>query len=257
MLIDTHTHLYLDDFAADGCVAAVDRAVDAGVGHMVMPNVDLSTIKPLIDLHRQRPAVTSIAMGLHPTEVTGDWQQQLETVKEQFYDPTLRFVAVGEIGMDLYWDTTFASEQMQAFDSQLQLASSLNLPVIIHCRSALDQTLEILQGHPEVKGVMHSFGGSTADVERIIGVNSRLMFGINGIVTFKNSHVSDALPAITLDRLLLETDSPYLAPVPFRGKRCESAMLTHTALHISRCMGIDIDSVAEATTANARRLFGL
>lgn len=257
MLIDTHTHLYLEEFEPDGKAAAVDRALAAGVGHMVLPNVDLTTIEPLLELHRQRPEVTSAAMGLHPTEVKEDWREQIELIERAIVDHAQRFVAIGEIGMDLYWDSSFKKEQMEAMDYQVRLAEREGLGVIIHCREALDETLEVLQGHRNIKGVMHSFGGSEGDVERILATTPEMMFGINGIVTFKNSHVRDTLPAIGLERLLLETDSPYLAPVPFRGKRCESSMLVHTARHIAGHLGIEMEKLAEATTANAGRLFGL
>lgn len=257
MLIDTHTHLYLEEFEADGKAAAVDRALAAGVGHMVLPNVDLTTIEPLLELHRQRPEVTSAAMGLHPTEVKADWREQMEQIELVIGNPVQRFVAIGEIGMDLYWDSSFKKEQMEAMDHQVSVAEREGLPVIIHCREALDETLEILQGHRNIKGVMHSFGGSEEDVERILATTPEMMFGINGIVTFKNSHVREALPAIGLGRLLLETDSPYLAPVPFRGKRCESSMLVHTAGHIAGHLGIGMAELAEATTGNAKRLFGI
>lgn len=256
MFIDTHTHLYLEEFESDGCEAAVDRAVKAGVGHMIFPNVDLSTIEPMKRLHAARPEVTSMAMGFHPTEVKEDWRDALAQIEEEFAGGT-PYVAVGEIGIDLYWDKTFAEQQMQAFEQQCRMAAERSLPVIIHCREGLEQTLEVLSEFPTLRGVMHSFGGTTADVERILSVNENMMFGINGIVTFKNCHVRDSLEAITVPRLLLETDSPYLAPVPFRGKRCESAMLPHTAAHIAERLGLTVEALAEATTANARALFNI
>lgn len=256
MLTDTHTHLYLEEFDADGCEAAVDRAVAAGVGHMLLPNVDLSTIAPMKALHAARPDVTSMAMGFHPTEVREDWRDAVARVTDELRSaPAGTYVAVGEIGVDLYWDATFESQQMQALERQFGLAASMELPVIIHCRSGLDQTLEVLSEFGSLQGVMHSFGGTPAEVEKVLKVNERMRFGINGIVTFKNSRVAESLPAITARRLLLETDSPYLAPVPHRGHRCESAMLPLTAARCAEALGMTAEALAKVTTANARALF--
>lgn len=258
MLIDTHTHLYLPEFTADGQTGAdaVDRATAAGVGHMILPNVDLTTIAPMRALHAERPDVTSMAMGLHPTEIKDGWREALEATREELEAHRDDYIAVGEIGIDLYWDRTFAEQQMQALESQLQWAQRMGLPVIIHCREGLAQTLEVLSEFPDARGVMHSFGGTAADVEAIKNTVD-FYFGINGIVTFKNSRLADALPAIGADRLLLETDSPYLAPVPNRGKRNESAYLTHTAARVASALAITPDTLATITTTNARTLFTL
>ncbi|MCM1292877.1 MAG: TatD family hydrolase [Bacteroides sp.] len=256
MLIDTHTHLYLEEFDCDGGgTAAVDRALAAGIGHMILPNVDLSTIEPMMALHEARPEVTSIAMGLHPTEVTDNWREDLDRVRQWLGDGS-GFVAVGEIGIDLYWDQSRKREQMQAFEQQLQWAEQLDLPVIIHCREGLNETMEVLESFPGLKGVMHSFGGTTDDVEAVRR-KVDFHFGVNGIVTFKNSRVRDVLPAIGLDRLLLETDSPYLAPVPYRGKRNESAYMVKTAEHIAQHLNKTTEAIAVATASNAESLFGL
>ena len=257
MLIDTHTHLYLPEFDIDGGgEAAVRRALDAGVEHMIFPNVDLTSIEPMRLLHAKFPESTSMAMGLHPTEVGESWRDDLVQVEEELRSHRHDYVAVGEIGIDLYWDKTFAEQQMQVLERQMQWAQEMNLPVIIHCREGLDQTLEVLQSFGSSRGVMHSFGGTPEDVERIRSVVD-YHFGINGIVTFKNSKLRDTLPAITLDRLLLETDSPYLAPVPHRGKRNESAYIVATASVVAQALGVAPQDVAAATSANARGLFGI
>ncbi|MDE5804658.1 MAG: TatD family hydrolase [Paramuribaculum sp.] len=257
MLIDTHTHLYLPEFDIDGGgEAAVRRALDAGVEHMIFPNVDLTSIEPMRLLHAKFPESTSMAMGLHPTEVGESWRDDLAQVEEELRSHRHDYVAVGEIGIDLYWDKTFAEQQMQVLERQMLWAQEMNLPVIIHCREGLDQTLEVLQGFGSSRGVMHSFGGTPEDVERIRSVVD-YHFGINGIVTFKNSKLRDTLPAITLDRLLLETDSPYLAPVPHRGKRNESAYIVATASVVAQALGVAPQDVAAATSANARGLFGI
>lgn len=255
MLIDTHTHLYLSAFS-DGGRHAVERAIEAGVEHMILPNVDLSTIEPMRNLHELFPQTTSMAMGLHPTEIKEDWCEALAQTKEEFNSHRSDYISVGEIGIDLYWDKTFIEQQMQAFEAQVQWAVDAELPIIVHCREGLAQTLEVLQAFPQATGVMHSFGGTNADVDAVRRVVD-FYFGINGVVTFKNSGLRDTLPAIGTERLLLETDSPYLAPVPFRGKRNESAKLTHIAAHIASTLGLSEQSIAESTTHNARTLFSI
>lgn len=254
MIVDTHTHLYLPDFESPS--AAVERAIDAGVGHMVFPNVDLSTIEPMLALHKLYPDNTSVAMGLHPTEVGDDWESVLARIESEF-DSTCKFVAVGEIGIDLYWDKTYRLQQREVFRRQVNLAADRGLPVIIHCREGLDDVLDVLSSVERLPtGVFHSFGGSVADVERIRSIGD-FYFGINGIVTFKNSSLRDVLPAIGIDRLLLETDSPYLAPVPHRGKRNESAFIVHTAAYVANVLCLSQQDVHDITTANASSLFNL
>ncbi len=255
MLIDTHTHLYLGQFP-DGGNAAVRRALQAGVGHMILPNVDLSTVEPMRKLHSLMPDVTSMAMGLHPTEVGTGWQDHLKATLHHLDSAPADYVAVGEIGIDLYWDKTFRDEQMQAFEAQIRWAVERSLPIIIHCRDGLDEALEVLSSGPVPRGVFHSFGGSAADVERIRRVGD-FYFGINGIVTFKNSRLRDTLPAIGAGRILLETDAPYLAPVPHRGKCNESAYMVHTAAHVADALNLSSDSLADVTSASACKLFGL
>lgn len=254
MIVDTHTHLYLSEFDEDAKGKdAVNRAIEAGVGKMIFPNVDLNTIAPMKALASQFPDNVRMAMGLHPTEVKESWREDVSATIEEFQIDN--YIAVGEIGIDLYWDKTFEEQQMQAFERQVAFAQSNELPIIIHCRDGLDQALEVLQQFQGVKGVFHSFGGDIADVEKIRNVGD-FYFGINGIVTFKNCKVRDTIPEITLGRLLLETDAPYLSPVPHRGKRNESAYLVNTAQHIADYLATKLEAVAEATTSNAYSLFG-
>ncbi|WP_245206986.1 TatD family hydrolase [Barnesiella sp. WM24] len=254
MIVDTHTHLYLPEFESPS--AAVERAIGAGVGHMVFPNVDLSTIEPMLALHKLYPDNTSVAMGLHPTEVGDDWESVLARIESEF-DSTCKFVAVGEIGIDLYWDKTYRLQQREVFRRQVNWAADRGLPVIIHCREGLDDVLDVLSSVERLPtGVFHSFGGSVADVERIRSIGD-FYFGINGIVTFKNSSLRDVLPAIGIDRLFLETDSPYLAPVPHRGKRNESAFIVHTAAYVANVLCLSQQDVHDITTANASSLFNL
>ncbi|MCC8071371.1 MAG: TatD family hydrolase [Bacteroidales bacterium] len=256
MLIDTHTHPYLDEFLPDKD-ASIQRAIEAGVELMVMPNVNLETIPQMKELAARWPQNLRMAMGLHPTELTDDWQSQLAQVKDELYANHQAYVAVGEVGIDLYWDTSRREAQLQVLDEQARWARELSLPIIIHCREGLPEVLEVLEGHRGLKGVFHSFGGTVEDVEEIRRRVGDYYFGINGIVTFKNCSVRQSLPSIGLDRLLLETDAPYLAPVPKRGKRCESAFMVHTAAHIAHHLGLPLPDVAAATTANAQALFSL
>lgn len=257
-MIDTHTHLYLTEFDVDNvdvCTDAVSRAVAADVEHMIFPNVDLSTIEPMTLLAARHPGRVSKAMGLHPTEVCDDYRDVLDKIIDRLGDGN-DYVAVGEVGIDLYWDKTYEDEQMQVLEMQAQHAAELHLPLIIHCRDGLAQTLEVLQGINNVSGVFHCFAGESRDIDAIRKVGD-FYFGIGGVVTFKNSTLRNHLEEIGLERILLETDSPYLAPVPNRGKRNESAFMPFIAEHIAQNMSLTIDDVDTATTTNAKRLFGI
>lgn len=256
-LIDTHTHLYMPDYAPDETPDAVTRALQAGVVHMILPGVDVAAIEPMRALHARYPRVTSMCMGLHPTEVKESWRDDLAAILAELEAHPSDYVAVGEIGMDLYWDKTFREQQMQVLEAQLNVAVERRLPINIHCREGLDEFLEVLDGL-EVKpaGAFHSFGGDARDVERIRN-RGDYYFGINGIVTFKNSSLRHTLHDITPSRILLETDAPFLAPVPLRGKRNESAYMVHTAAFAANELGIPLEQFADITTANARQLFNL
>lgn len=251
-MIDTHTHLYLPVFESDsGSDATVRRAIDAGVDKMIFPNVDADTIEPMRRLSSRFAQNIRCAIGLHPTEVRENWEDTLTEVLNA-YDK--KDVAIGEIGIDLYWDKTFREEQMKVFDRQCSFAREHDLPVIIHCREGLDEVLEILKGYKNVHAVFHSFGGSVDDVEKI-RKHGDYYFGINGIVTFKNSGLKDVLPCIGINRILLETDSPYLAPVPNRGKRNESSYLPYIAAYIAQYLDIPTSEVDTVTSDNALTLF--
>lgn len=254
-MIDTHTHPYLAEFA-DGGAKAVERALRAGVRHMVLPNVDAVTVGPMTALHYRYPEQTSIALGLHPTEVDADWEEFVGSM-----EPLLAnggFVAVGEIGIDLYWDRSKRDFQIEAFKAQLAIADRLGLPVIIHCREALDDVLQcIYEVQPRVNLIFHSFTGSPDDVCRIREVCDP-MFGINGVVTYKSAEpLRDALFEIGLDRIVLETDAPYLAPAEERGKRNEPAFITHVCDKVAEVLGVDPAEVEAATDNNAHQAFGI
>lgn len=254
MLIDTHTHLYLDEFASDK-METMQRAFDAGVEKLIFPNVDLSTIDSMRQLHAVFPNVTYMAMGLHPTEIEETWHSDLKRIKSELDNHRSDYVAIGEVGIDLYWDKTFRNEQIKAFSEQVDWAIEYNLPLIIHCREGLSDVLDVLASKPKKpRAVFHSFCGTIADVKAIRQVGD-FYFGINGVVTFKNSRLSDALPEIGVERIVLETDAPYLAPVPYRGKRNESAYIGKTATKVAECFDLSIENLSSLTSENAMRLF--
>ncbi len=262
-MIDTHTHLYMDSFSKedpDGCLAAVDRAVDSGVELMVLPAVDRESAAEIVALHNECPRHTRTAMGLHPTEVEEDWREELDDIVA-ILSPTSP-VAIGEVGIDLYWDTSNLTLQKDAFIAQILLADKMGLPVIIHCREGVEVCCECIEAAKGLSSsgklpplVFHSFTGSPDDVRRIRRVCDPF-FGINGVVTFKNSGMlPDAVKEIGIGRLLLETDSPYLAPVPKRGRRNESSYLTFINSKIAEILGLSPEEVDEATTRNAKAFF--
>ena len=256
-MIDTHTHIYMPEFEAGGEEAYL-RASESGVDVMIMPNVDLDTVCPLDSLYRRHPDRLRTAYGLHPTEVDADWRKTLWKIVPMLDSEGC--MAVGEVGMDLYWDTTFRREQEDAFAEQLNIASEKRLPVIIHCRNALDEALQVISGLKTgcPRLLFHSFTGSAADAEKILSVVPDAFFGINGVVTFKNAReLQDAVPAIGLERIVLETDSPYLAPVPHRGKRNESAFVVDVCDKVAVLFGISREEAEAATDSNARFIFNL
>ena len=253
-MIDTHTHIYLEEFDADRD-AVMQRARQSGVTHLVLPNVDLSTIEPMLALHSAYPDYTSVAMGLHPTEVNDNYLSDLDLTLSHLDDTHI--VAIGEVGIDLYWDSTFRTQQMDALTVQVQWALDRNLPLIIHCRNGLDEILNVFSNfHSLPPTVFHSFTGIPQDVRRIRSIGD-FFFGINGIVTFKKSSLPDALPEIGIDRILLETDSPYLAPVPNRGKRNESANIPFICNAIASHLSLSPDEVSARTDNNASTLFDI
>ena len=241
-MIDTHTHIYLPEFDDDRD-AVVTRAVEVGIHTLILPNIDLTTVEALHDTVDRYRGKCRAAMGLHPTSVEDDYQEQLSQIKTLL--KTHPYCAIGEIGIDLYRQTEWAVE--------------MSMPIIIHCREALNEVLEVLETFPHnsVKGVFHSFTGSVAEVEEIRRRAGDFYFGINGIVTFKNARMEETLHAIRRERMILETDAPYLAPVPRRGKRNEPAYTAYTAARVADIMGESIEAIDAVTTENARRLFGV
>lgn len=254
-LIDSHTHIFADEFNHDRS-EVIQRAKDAGVIAMVMPNINGQSVDSLLSVTKQYPNYCFPCMGLHPTSVKGNFENELASVqswleKEKFY-------AVGEIGIDLYWDRTFLEQQKEAFRQQLKLAKKFRLPVVIHARNSFNEIFEIVDNENDetLSGVFHSFSGSLADYKHIMNYGNFLV-GIGGIVTYKNGGVDKVLQDIDLAKVILETDSPYLSPVPQRGKRNESTNLVFIADKIAEIKGISVQNVASITTANAVKLFSL
>jgi len=251
-LIDTHTHIYDSDFDADRA-EVVQRALDNGIGMMLLPNVDASTIKPMMETYEQFPDCTRMMMGLQPEEVKGDYRQVLAAMEKELEKDI--FIGVGEVGLDFYWDTTFEHEQLDAFETQLDWAKQLHLPLSIHCRNAFSFMVRLLEKHQDggLHGVMHCFTGTEEEAKAYLDLGFHL--GLGGVTTYKNCAVKDFLRNIPLDRIVLETDAPYLSPVPHRGQRNEPAFLVDTAKKIAEYLSIPVEQLAEITTNNANSLF--
>ena len=254
MFTDSHTHLYLDAFSDDRD-AVVERALREGVERMYLPNIDRSTIAPMMALCQAYPRHCFPMLGLHPTSVGEDHVSQLEAVEAALVQH--KAAAVGEIGIDLYWDKTYQEAQEQVFKRQLEMAREMNLPVVIHARDSFEEIFRVMDQvwDPSLRGVFHSFTGGSAELEKI--GQYRFMVGINGIVTFKNAGLAEVARQIPMEKLLLETDAPFLAPVPHRGKRNESAYLVKIAEKMASLYDMNVDSLAETTTENALNLFKL
>lgn len=254
--VDTHCHLYDEAFDADRD-AAVQRAVEAGVTTMLLPDIDSGSTLALDALYDRHPQYFRRMAGLHPTSVKEDFEAELEHVRRRLEDPQTPFVAVGEIGMDLYWDRTFEEQQREVLRRQMQWADEFNLPVALHIRKAHNEVFGLLRdlNRHAYRGVMHCFGGSVQEAHRAVEMGFHL--GIGGVVTFKNATMAEVVKAVPLDRLLLETDAPYLSPVPHRGQRNESSYIPLIAQRIAELRGISLAEVAEVTTASAVALFGL
>ena len=252
-MIDTHSHIYLDEFDADRR-QVVERAKNKGVEAIFMPNIDLASIEPMLALAHQYPGYCFPMMGLHPTSVKEDFEDILHTILSWF--ERHQFSAVGEIGIDLYWDKSYRAQQIIAFEQQLIKAKTLGLPVVIHCREAFSEVFASVEKHldAQLTGVFHSFSGSVHDVARIVEYGS-FMIGINGIVSFKNSSISEAVKTIPTNRLVVETDAPFLAPVPYRGRRNEPAYVAEVVRHLANLLGLGFHELEDITNNNARRLF--
>lgn len=253
-LIDTHTHLYLPEFDDDRD-AMIERAVSSGVTKLLMPNIDVHSVNKMLSAADSYKNICYPMSGLHPTSVGPDYLEQLETLERNF--PKQKYIAVGEIGIDLYWDKTFLKEQIKAMKRQVSFALNYNLPVVIHSRDAFPEVFSVLNEFKgtSLKGVLHAFSGSLADAEKAIEMG--FMLGIGGPLTFKNSGLAGIVKEIGIKNVILETDSPYLAPVPYRGKRNESAYICIVNKKLAEIFGIDEKESASLTYENSCRLFNL
>lgn len=253
MLIDTHAHLYSAEFE-DDVNNAVLRAKQAGVTAILLPNIDENSIAPMQHIVRQHPGYLIPMMGLHPTSVTQDYQRQLEIIYTELNSN--KYIAIGEIGIDLHWDTSMLNQQTDAFEKQLEWSIEKNLPVAIHFRKATSEVIQSIKkiGKDRLRGVFHSFGGNKEELKEILDLGN-FMIGINGVVTFKNSGLAETLIHCPKEKVILETDSPYLAPVPYRGKRNEPSYAVEVLQKLSKIWEKTEDETAQITGANARNLF--
>lgn len=252
ILTDTHTHLYSEAFDMDRD-QMIERALKAGISRFYLPAIDSSYTESMYALERKYPNHVFLMTGLHPTHVKHDFKVELAHVKENLEQR--KFVAIGEIGIDLYWDKTSLKQQQEAFCLQIQLAKQYKLPIVIHCRDAFEEVFEILEAEKsdDLFGIFHCFTGTLAQAHRAISYNMKL--GIGGVVTFKNGKIDQFLSKIDLSHIVLETDAPYLSPVPHRGKRNESAYLLNVLDKVAGIYGMDKQDIAEITTNNALDIF--
>jgi len=254
IFIDTHTHLYMEQFNDDRS-AAVGRARQAGVVLHLMPNVDSETVDAMMGVARAFPGACLPMMGLHPTSVRPDYEKELELVEHWLERES--FIAIGETGIDLYWDKTWLEEQKRSLHRHIELALCYDLPLVVHSRKSLNEIFGVMAAYrgSALKGVFHCFPGSLQEAERAVGFG--FFLGIGGVVTYKNSGMASVVETFGLEHLVLETDAPYLPPIPHRGKRNESAYLAAIAEKVAVLTGKSMEEVAATTTGNAKKLFGL
>jgi TatD DNase family protein len=251
---DTHTHLYSQEFENDK-IQLIEKAIKNGVTRLFMPNVDVHSIQPMLDLVWQFPENCFPMMGLHPCSVDEHVEANLFQIQKWFKKRP--FYAVGEIGLDFYWSTEFKDQQISAFKKQCQWAIQYNLPINIHSRNATDEVIAILTDmqHPKLRGIFHCFSGNAEQAKQV--TNLGFYLGIGGVLTFKNSGLDKAIENIDLKHLVLETDAPYLAPVPYRGKRNESFYTIEVAKRLAELKKVGLQKVADITTENSRIIFGI
>ena len=253
-IIDTHTHLYLNQFK-DDIDKVIQRSIDKGINKFIFPAIDSTHFDDMHNLKNKYPGSIYLMSGLHPTNVKENYKEELEFVVNSLKSHS--YVAIGEIGIDLYWDKTYLKQQQDAFEFQIRLAIKHDLPIVIHCREAFNEIFEILdkENCSKLRGVFHCFTGTLEQANRAINLGFKL--GIGGVVTFKNGGIDKFLSQIDLKHIVLETDSPYLAPVPFRGKRNESSYITYVIDKLSEIYGLPIKEIASVTTKNAEKVFAL
>ncbi|WP_045490632.1 TatD family hydrolase [Vibrio harveyi] len=253
-MIDTHAHIYASEFDNDRD-EVVKRALEQGIDKILLPNIDLESIEPMLKTEAAYPEVCRSMMGLHPCYVDGNVEQTLEIIRSWFKKHN--FIAVGEIGIDLYWDKTFRAEQEMAFVTQLNWAKEMDLPVVIHTRDSIEETLTLLRQEQDgrLRGVFHCFGGSVEEAQAINELGFHL--GLGGVSTFKNGGMDKVIPHLDMNWVILETDCPYLTPVPHRGKRNEPAYTSLVAARVAELRGESLEAIDALTTKNAEELFSL
>jgi TatD DNase family protein len=252
IITDTHTHLYSESFDTDRN-EVIDRAIENGITRFFIPSIDSSYIESMYDLEKQYPEHIFLMAGLHPTHVKNDYKNELSIIVRQLEQRS--FIAIGEIGIDLYWDKTMLREQQDAFRFQIQLAKKYSLPIVIHCRDAFNEVFEVLEleKSDDLNGIFHCFTGTFEQAKKAISYNMKL--GIGGVVTFKNGKIGQYLSKIPISEIVLETDAPYLSPTPFRGKRNESAYLLHILEKVASIYKLERDVIARITTQNSIDIF--
>ena len=254
IITDTHTHLYSEEFNQDRD-EMIQRAIDVGVSRFFIPAIDSTCTASMYDLEEKYPEHVFLMMGLHPTYVKDNYKDELQHVATELLKR--KFYAIGEIGIDLYWDKTHLKEQQDAFRQQIRLAKQYRLPIVIHCREAFDEIFEVLETEksPDLSGIFHCFTGTYEQALRAISFHMKL--GIGGVVTFKNGKIDQFLHQIDLQHIVLETDSPYLAPIPYRGKRNESSFIINVVQKLAEIYGLSTAEICRITTANSKAVFGI
>ncbi len=255
-IIDTHTHLDGSEFDADRD-EVVSRAKAAGIGKVLIPAINLPSVTTVLETCDRYHGYAYPMIGLHPEEVKADWQDVLNEMKAMLDAQSHKFVAIGEVGLDYYWSREFASEQLAVFEEQVRWSVETRLPLMIHCRKAQNEMVHILRRYEKdlPGGVFHCFTGNEKEAAELLSFDN-FVLGIGGVLTFKKSHLPEVLPTIPMDRVVLETDSPYMAPVPMRGKRNESAFVVYVLKRMAECYGVSEQQLADVTNANVGRVFG-
>ncbi|MBQ2435882.1 MAG: TatD family hydrolase [Bacteroidaceae bacterium] len=256
-IIDTHSHLFVEEFDVDRS-EVMQRAREVGVQHVLMPNIDLASVAPMLQVCQEYRGFCYPMLGLHPTEVGADYPVVLSKLKALLDKQPQTFLAIGEVGLDLYWDKTYKDEQIVALEEQIAWALEYDLPLVIHSREAFDEIYTLFSRYKDssLRGIFHSFTGTADEAQALLEFPGFLL-GINGVATFKKSTIPEALSHVPLTRVVVETDSPYLAPVPYRGKRNESAYVVRVVEKLAEIYGLTAESVAAQTYANAATLFRL
>ncbi len=254
MITDTHTHLYSEAFDEDRN-EMIKNAIEKGVGRFFIPAIDSTYTQRMMDLKKEFPDHVYLMTGLHPTHVKENFEEEIQHVEEMLTSHT--FYAIGEIGIDLYWEKTYLKEQQIAFKKQIQLAKKYKLPIVIHCRDAFDEVFEVLEGEKgaDLRGIFHCFTGTIEQARKALSYNMKL--GIGGVVTFKNGKIDTFLKDIDMEHIVLETDAPYLAPAPYRGKRNESAYIVDVLKKLAAIYEVSEEELALKTTENSKEVFGV